>query len=153
MSPEFSTPFLGLLAQALRQPNGCDPERLKGIPLQLSQPISALMSALLSTDENQMQERLAEMEDLLATSASPRDWLDLGRLAHALYFRQAAEQYFVKSADLAGEQDEGLTESSAYLALGNLSSEDEDWDRAVQFYRKALSRNASAICRISARAG
>ena len=144
MNHELGMPSLSLLARALRQPNGCDPQQLKSISLQASGPFSSFISALLSTDENQAQKKLAEMAGILASSGSSRDWLDLGQVACALYFRRAAEEYFMKSSDLARERGEWLIESSACLALGNLYSQDEDWERAVQFYKKALSRSEAA---------
>ena len=103
-------PLLGLLAEALGRGNGCDPEQLKSLSLGDAGPLSSFVSALLSTDENQVQEKLAEMAELLSSSGSSRDWFDLGRVAHALYFRQAAEEYFLRSLDLAKEQGEGLME-------------------------------------------
>ncbi|HPM27196.1 MAG TPA: tetratricopeptide repeat protein, partial [Methanothrix sp.] len=137
-------PLLGLLAEALGRGNGCDPEQLKSLSLGDTGPLSSFVSALLSTDENQVQERLAEMAGHLAPSGNSRDWFDLGRVAHALYFRQAAEEYFLRSLDLAREQKEDLMQSSAYLSLGVLYSEDENWDLAVQYYRKALSLGQAA---------
>ena len=144
MTDKHSLPLLSLLADALRRPDSCDPEQLKSLSIGASPPLSAFISALLSTDEDQVQERLAEMAKILASSGNSGDWLDLGRVAQALYFRQASEEYFIKSADLAGEQGDVLTESSAHLALGNLYSDEEDWDRAVQFYKKALSKSEAA---------
>ncbi|HQN31431.1 MAG TPA: tetratricopeptide repeat protein, partial [Methanothrix soehngenii] len=144
MTEANGMPLLGLLAEALGQENGCDPKQLKSLSLGDSGPLSSFVSALLSTDENQIQEKLAEMAKLLDSSDSSRNWLDLGRVAHALYFRQAAEEYFLRSLDLAREQREGLMEPSAYLSLGDLYSEDEDWDRAVGYYKKALSRSEAA---------
>jgi len=85
-----------------------------------------------------MQKILASLADDLSDSGTAGDWLDLGRVASGLFYRHAAEQYFEKSLQVAGTQGDDEGRSKALSALGNLYSEDEDWQRACSSYEMAL---------------
>ena len=144
---------LGILADALCQPGGYEPKRLRSISLQGSDLVSPFIEAILSTDESQMQKRLADLADSLSGSSSSTAWFNLGRLAASLFFRHAAEEYFEMSASLAQAQGDGEIEAQAWLSLGSLQSNDEDWDRACLFYEKALQaidecKSQSLMCTV-----
>ena len=100
--------------------------------------VSPFIEAILSSDEDQMQKKLAGLADYLSGKSSSAAWFNLGRLAASLFFRRAAEEYFEKSASLAQAQGDDEGEAQAWLSLGSLYSDDEDWDRACRFYEKAL---------------
>ncbi len=86
-----------------------------------------------------MQKKLAGLADYLSGKSSSAAWFNLGQLAASLFFRRAAEEYFEKSARLAQAQGDGEGEAQAWLSLGSLYSDDEDWDRACRFYELALA--------------
>ena len=129
---------LGSLAQALSQSGGYEPKRLRCISLEGPDLVSSLIEAILSSDEDRMQKKLAGLADYLSGKSSSAAWFNLGQLAASLYFRRAAEEYFEKSARLAQAQGDCEGQSKAWNSLGSLYSDDEDWDRAYRFYKLAL---------------
>jgi tetratricopeptide (TPR) repeat protein len=139
---------LGLLAEALGQQNGYEPNHLHGISLQASGPVSSFIKTILASDEHQMQKGLADLADHLHGMKSSVAWFDLGRVAASLFFRHAAEEYFEKSARLAEEMGDRLRESHAWFSLGSLRRDDEDWDGAFRFFESAL--HAQQACERSA---
>ncbi|MFZ2472462.1 MAG: tetratricopeptide repeat protein, partial [Methanothrix sp.] len=129
---------LGILADTLCQPGGYEPKRLRSISSQGYDLVSPFIEAILSSDEDQMQKRLAGLADYLCGNSNSSAWFNLGRLAASLFFRRAAEEYFEKSARLAQAQGDGEGEAQAWLSLGILYRDDENWDQARLFYEKAL---------------
>ena len=151
MTDDCTVLSLGILADALCQPGGYEPERLRS--LDGSDPVSPFIEAILSSDEGQMQKKLALLADHLSGQNNFAAWLNLGRMAASLFFRRAAEEYYEKSANLAQAQGEDEGQSQAWNHIGNLYSDDEDWDRACRFYEKALQaleggKSPSLVCPI-----
>ncbi|MDD2837257.1 MAG: tetratricopeptide repeat protein, partial [Methanothrix sp.] len=105
-----------------------------------------------------MQKRLAGLADSLFACNSSTAWFNLGRLAASLFFRHAAEKYFETSASLAHIQGDDESEALVWNSLGSLCNDDEDWDRACQFYEKAMSvldetKSPSLMCTVLANLG
>ena len=146
---------LGTLVEALCRPEGYEPERLRSLSRQGPDLVSHFIEAVLSSDEDQMQKKLALLADYLSDKSSSAAWLNLGRLAAGLFFRRAAEEYFEKSAGLARAQGDSEGASQAWSFLGSLYSDDEDWDRACRFYEKALDvgKSLPLMCSILANLG
>jgi len=149
---------LGILADALCQPAGYEPKQLRALSRQGSDLVSPFIEAILTSDEDQMQKRLADLADSLSASSSSTAWFNLGRLAASLFFRHAAEEYFKTSARLAQAQGDDESEAQVWNSLGSLYSDDEDWDRASQFYEKAMSaldetKSPSLMCTLLANLG
>ena len=109
MTDDCNVFSLGILADALCQPGGYEPKRLRALSRQGSDLVSPFIEAILSSDEDQMQKRLAGLADSFSGNRNSTAWFNLGRLAASLFFRNAAEEYFEKSARLAQAQgdDEG----------------------------------------------
>ncbi len=128
---------LGTFAEMLSDPEGYNPERLKSLSSLVPIPLSSFIEAILYSDEDVMRERLSDLEDYAAEANSIQAWFNLGRLAHRLFFHQAAIGYYSNAADLAEiRRDDSLPE--ILLSLGSLHGEEEDWDRACQCYERAL---------------
>jgi len=149
---------LGSLAQALSQPGGYEPARLRCLSREGPDPVSSLIEAILSSDEDLMQKKLAGLDDYLFDKSSSAAWFNLGRLAASLFYRRAAEEYYEKSARLAQAQGDNEGQSQAWLSLGCLYSDDEDWDRACRFYERALEvldegKSPHLMCSILANLG
>ena len=138
MTDDCNVLSLSILADALCQPDGYEPERLRALLRDGSDLVSSFIEAILSSDEDQMQKKLALLADYLSGKNSSAAWLDLGRLAASLFFRRAAEEYFEKGARLAQAQGDDKGQSQAWNSIGSLYGDDEDWDRAGWFYEKAL---------------
>ncbi|HPS91566.1 MAG TPA: tetratricopeptide repeat protein [Methanothrix sp.] len=158
MTGDRDVSSLAILADALCQPAGYDPEQLRTLSNQGSDIASPFIEAILSSDENQIQKGLADLANSLSESDSFDAWFDLGRLAASLFFRHAAEEYFEKSADLARAQKDYEGLAKVYNCMGSLCSDDEDWDRACRFYEKALhipevETNPPLLCTILANLG
>ncbi len=146
MTDECNVFSLGILAEALCQPGGYEPKRLRSLSRQGSDLVSPFIEAILSSDEDQMQKRLAGLAESLSGNSSSTAWFNLGRLAARLFFRRAAEEYFEKSARLAQAQGDDEGEAQAWNSMGSLYSDDEDWDRACRFYEKALQALVDGKC-------
>ena len=142
MTGDCDISSLAILADALCQPAGYNPEQLRTLSNQGLDIFSPFIEAILSSDENQIQKGLADLANSLSESDSFDAWFNLGRLAASLFFRHAAEEYFEKSAGLARAQgdEEGL--AKIYNCMGSLCSDDEDWDRACRLFEKALHVSA-----------
>jgi len=149
---------LAILADALCQPAGYDPEQLRTLSSLGSDIVSPFIEAILTSDENQIQKGLAGLANSLSGSSVFDAWFNLGRLATSLFFRHAAEEYFEKSAALARAQGDDESLAKVYNCMGSLCSDDGDWDRACRFYEKALHVSASGttpalLCTILANLG
>ena len=129
---------LGILAEALCRPGGYEPERLHSLSRQSPDLISSFIEAILSSDEDQIQKKLALLADYISGKSSSAAWLNLGRLAASLFFRRSAIEYFEKSAGLARAEGDDEGQSQAWSFLGSLYNDDEDWDRACRSYEMAL---------------
>jgi tetratricopeptide (TPR) repeat protein len=138
MTDDCNVFSLGILAEALCQPGGYEPKRLCGLSRQGPDLVSTFIEAILTSDEDQMQKRLAGLADSLSGNSCSAAWFNLGRLAASLFFRRAAEEYFEISACLAQAEGDDKGEAEAWLSLGSLYRDDEDWIRACRFYEKAL---------------
>ena len=119
-------------------PDGYEPERLRALSRDGSDLVTSFIEAILSSDEDQIQKKLALLAEYLSGKNSSAAWLNLGRLAASLFFHRAAEEYFEKSARLAQAQRDDKGQSQAWNLIGSLYDDDEDWDHAGQFYEKAL---------------
>ena len=113
-----SSPLLGLWPRLSPSPgatsqSGCAASLCQGPDL-----VSSLIEAILSSDEDRMQKKLAGLADYLSGKSSSAAWLNLGRLAASLFFRRAAEEYFEKSARLAQAQGDGEGQSQAWSLFG-----------------------------------
>ena len=153
MSEDRILSSLGSLAQVLSQSGGYEPKRLRCLSRQGPDLVSSLIEAILCSDEDRMQKKLAGLADYLSGKISSTAWFNLGQLAASLFFRRAAEEYFEKSARLAQAQGDGEGEAQAWLSLGSLYSDDEDWDRACRFYELALEaldegKSPSLMCSV-----
>ena len=88
----------GLLPNILSDPGGYEPERLKGLSENVPELISSFIEAILSSDEDAMQEKLAELADYASNINSFQAWFNLGFLAHRLFFHQAASSRLMRRA-------------------------------------------------------
>ena len=138
MSTDRIVSCLGSFAEILSDPGGYEPERLRGLSQNVPELISSFIEAILSSDEDLMQEKLAELADYASHINSFQAWFNLGFLAHRLFFHQAAIEYYEKSASLAHIQGDHENVSRVMFSLGSLYGEEEDWNRACQCYEKAL---------------
>ena len=127
-SSESVVSSLGSFAEMLSDPEGYDPERLKSLSVGVPSLLSSFIEAMLSSDEEVMKRRLTDLEA----------WFNLGRLAHHLFFHQAAIEYYSNASDLAQILSDDDSLASILLCLGALYGEEEDWARACQCYEKAL---------------
>ncbi|HQN30473.1 MAG TPA: tetratricopeptide repeat protein, partial [Methanothrix soehngenii] len=137
-SSESVVSSLGSFAEMLSDPEGYDPERLKSLSVGVPSLLSSFIEAMLSSDEEVMKRRLTDLEDYASVVNSVQAWFNLGRLAHHLFFHQAAIEYYSNASDLAQILSDDDSLASILLCLGALYGEEEDWARACQCYEKAL---------------
>ena len=138
MSSDRVVSCLGSFAEILSDPAGYEPERLKALSRDVPDLISTFIEAILSSDEDAMQEKLIELADYATHVNSFQAWFNLGFLAQRLFFHQAAIEYYEKSASLARAQGDNENVSRVLFSLGSLYGEEEDWNRACECYVKAL---------------
>ncbi len=138
MSSDRIVTCLGSFAEILSDPGGYEPERLKSLSRNVPDLISSFIEAILSSDEDVMQEKLVELADYATHVNSFQAWFNLGFLAQRLFFHQAAIEYYEKSASLARAQGDDENVSRVLFSLGSLYGEEEDWNRACECYEKAL---------------
>jgi hypothetical protein len=89
-SSESVVSSLGSFAEMLSDPEGYDPERLKSLSVGVPSLLSSFIEAMLSSDEDVMKKRLTDLEDYASEVNSVQAWFNLGKLAHHLFFHQAA---------------------------------------------------------------
>src|SRR5690606_3454394 len=133
-SSESVVSSLGSFAEMLSDPEGYDPERLKSLSVGVPSSLSSFIEAMLSSDEEVMKRRLTDLEDYASVVNSVQAWFNLGRLAHHLFFHQAAIEYYSNASDLAQILSDDDSLASILLCLGALYGEEEDWARACQCY-------------------
>ncbi len=128
---------LGSFVDILNDPKGYDPESLQGLSLQAPDLVSSFIRATLSSDETAMQSKFSELAIHASRTNSFSGWFNLARLAHRLFFHQAAIEYYEQAMRLAEVQFDKIKIAQALSGLGSLYSEVEDWDRAGACYEKA----------------
>ena len=134
MSEDRINPSRGALAEILTD-RGSEQECPKGISRIAPDPVSSFIQAALSSDGEMRNCHLKLLEEHASQVNSYHAWFDLGVLAHRFFFNQAAEEYYLRSIEMAEKNAENA--SKALNNLGQLYLAEEDWERACGCFQKA----------------